>query len=217
MIKKTNITRSSIASITSILFFVLTSCAPPHLPDDASITSKNTEAKLDASTVKKQIRAAKYLTSWSITGAVAAKNKRKTWTASLNWKQQGPSRYQIRLFGPLGGGSVLVEKKGARIAYHDGSKHITTTNIDQLFYKETGVRIPLHNLYYWVRGVQAPGAVTSSQHDAQGYLTTLTQAGYTIQYENYRSVQGFMLPTKLRVSGPGGSLKLVIKQWEIHG
>lgn len=195
---------------------MLTACAPPHLPNETSITPNAAEEKLDAPTIQKQILAAKHLTSWSITGAVAAKNKRKTWTASLTWKQQGPSRYQIHLFGPLGGGSVLVEKKGARITYHDGSKHMTTTDIDQLFYKETGVRIPLHNLYYWVRGVQAPGAVTSSQHDTQGYLTTLTQAGYTVQYENYQSVQGIMLPTKLRVSGPGGSLKLVIKQWKIH-
>ncbi len=197
--------------------FVITSCAPSTLQEKSSLLSTTKQAeKLDKAQVKKQTRAAKHLNAWSITGAVAAKNKRKTWTASLTWNQQGPSRYQVRLFGPLGSGTVLVEKKGARISYHDGTKHLTTTNVDELLYKETGVRIPLHNLYYWVRGIKAPMAVTSSQHDAEGRLTTLTQAGYTIQYENYQSVNGFMLPTKLRVNGPGGSLKLVIKQWKIR-
>lgn len=133
----------------------------------------------------------------------------------MNWKQQGLNRYRLRLFGPLGGGSVLVEKKGRLITYQDGPKRVTTTNIDQLFYKETGVRVPLHNLYYWVRGVKAPGAIQSSEHDALGHFLTLKQGGYTVQYENYQTIKGVDLPTKLRVTGPGGHLKLIIKHWKI--
>ncbi|MCH9755784.1 MAG: lipoprotein insertase outer membrane protein LolB [Gammaproteobacteria bacterium] len=199
-----------IKTYTLGLVLLLTACtapSPPGVQTDTPNTKKPTAAR---------IKAAKHLSSWTITGAVAAKSKRKAWTASLDWKQYNLNRYQLRLFGPLGGGSVLVEKNGRLITYQDGGKRVTTTNIDQLFYKETGVRVPLHNLYYWVRGVKAPGAIQSSQYNATGHLITLKQGGYTIQYENYQTVKGIDLPTKLRVAGPGGHLKLVIKHWEIH-
>ena len=49
--------------------------------------------------------------SWDLSGALAAKNQNKAWTASLNWLQQGQNHYQIRLFGPLGSGTVLIEKQ----------------------------------------------------------------------------------------------------------
>ncbi len=197
-------------ALTVTCMSLLTACAPPTTPDSQATTPA------DSKSAARRTNAAKHLSSWTITGAVAAKNKRKAWTASLNWKQQGLNRYQLRLFGPLGGGTVLVEKNGRLITYQDGPKRVTTTNIDQLFYKETGVRVPLHNLYYWVRGVKAPGAVHASHVDATGHFTSLTQGGYTVQYEGYQTVQGIDLPTKLRVKGPGGQLKLIIKHWEIH-
>lgn len=194
-----------------LLTLSLTACAPPTPPGTVLSAGKKPEASTE-----KTVQAAKKLTSWTLIGAVAAKSKQKSWTASINWHQEGMNRYQLRLFGPLGGGSILVEKKGRMITYQDGHKRVTTTNIDQLFYKETGVRVPLHNLYYWVRGVKAPGGVQSSTKDAQGRLISLTQGGYTVMYSGYQTIQGRDLPTKLRVTGPGGSLKLVIKQWKIH-
>jgi outer membrane lipoprotein LolB len=193
-----------------VLTLQLTACAPPKLADT------NRVEQYDAKTTAKHINASKHLSSWQITGAVAAKTKNKSWTASLDWRQQTLNRYRLRLYGPLGGGSVLVEKNGRTITYQDGQKKIKTTDIDQLLYKETGVRVPLHNLYYWVRGVKAPGAIQSTEYDAKGHLITLKQGNYTVRYENYQTVKGRALPMKLRVTGPGGSLKLVIKHWEIH-
>ncbi|MDX2346172.1 MAG: lipoprotein insertase outer membrane protein LolB [Legionella sp.] len=192
------------------LILQLTACAPKTLPGTEAIEH------YDAKTTAKHINAAKHLSTWQITGAVAAKTKNKSWTASLDWKQQSLNRYRLRLYGPLGGGSVLVEKNGRIITYQDGQKKIKTTDIDQLLYKETGVRVPLHNLYYWVRGVKAPGAIQSTEYDAKGHLIILKQGGYTIRYEGYQTVKGRDLPTKLRVTGSRGSLKLVIKHWEIH-
>jgi outer membrane lipoprotein LolB len=189
-----------------ILSLSFTACAPPHIAPEITSPSKPAATATTA----------KHLSSWQITGALAARNKHKNWTASIDWKQETLNNYHIRLFGPLGGGSVLVKKNGHLITYQDGPKKVTTTPIDQLLYQETGVRVPLHNLYYWVRGVKAPGAIQSSQQDAEGRFTMLKQSGYTIRYENYQTVKGIDLPTKLRLTGPGGDLKLVIKHWEIH-
>lgn len=197
------------------LALLLTACAPPPPEDtmDAMTTPQTVEEKKEA---HKHIHAAKRLNAWTITGAIAASHERKNWTATINWRQQGLNNYLIHLFGPLGGGSVVVEKKGQVITYQDGPKRIRTTNIDNLFYKETGVRVPLHNLYYWVRGVSAPGNIEHSQKDAAGHYTLLRQGGYQITYSNYKTIKGVDLPTKIRVEGQGSKLKLVIKHWKIR-
>ena len=155
------------------------------------------------------------LSSWELSGAIAARNSKKGWTASLNWLQQGSNDYQIRLFGPLGGGTIIIEKHGSAITYRDGTKKITSNNASDLLQKETGTQLPVPNLYYWVRGVPAPGALSSSHRDNNDHLTSLNQAGYQIDYTEFTTVNGMNLPSKIRLQGHGILIKLVIKHWRI--
>lgn len=196
---------------TSLSFVALTACAPPQVPETTALTPERANK-----TEAPQARSAKTMSSWTIIGAVAAKNNQEAWSASLNWKQNGPNNYQIHLFGPLGGGSILIEKKGGVVTYQDGQKHTTSKNADALIYQQTGVHIPIQALYYWIRGLPAPGAVQSEQYDQTGHLSYLKQAGYTMQYMRYTKKQGIDLPSKLNVRGGGGNLKLIIKRWETH-
>ncbi len=155
------------------------------------------------------------LSSWELSGAIAARNKKRGWTASINWLQQGPNQYQIRLFGPLGGGTVIVEKHGAVITYRDGPKRISSNNADELLQKQTGVRLPVKNLYYWVRGLPASGSIQAKRVDANNYLIGFTQAGYSIKYTAYTSAGGMTLPSKIHLQGHGVLIKLVIKHWKV--
>ena len=155
------------------------------------------------------------LSSWELSGALAARNKQRGWTAMLNWIQQGPNQYQIRLIGPLGGGSVIIEKHGTVITYRDGAKRITSNNADALLQRKTGVRLPVKNLYYWIRGLPAPGPIQSVHRDAHHYLTAFDQAGYTIRYTAYTMASGMNLPSKIHLQGHGILIKLVIKHWKI--
>ena len=187
--------------------FFVTSCAPPKLAPELPVenTPSPGKTKIQSSTIS----------SWEISGAIAAHNKRKGWTASLNWLQQGANQYQIHLFGPLGGGTIIIENNGGVITYTDGPKKITSRNADELLQKQTGIRLPVHDLYYWVRGIPAPGTVQSSQYDPSAHLVSLTQAGYTINYTNYMSVNSIDLPSKIQLQGHDVIIKLVIKRWKI--
>ena len=155
------------------------------------------------------------LSSWEVSGAIAAKNRKRGWTAAVNWLQQGPNQYQIRLFGPLGGGTVIIEKRGSVITFRDGPKKVSSNNADELLQKKTGVRLPVKNLYYWIRGLPAPGAIHSEHRDANHYLISFDQAGYNINYTAYTSANGMNLPSKIRLQGHGVMIKLVIKHWRI--
>lgn len=198
---------------------LLVACAPPKAIIETSLpATPTTETKTEQTHNKPATSLkAETLSSWDLSGAIAAKSphNHKGWTASLNWLQQGSNQYQIRLFGPLGGGTVIVEKHGGVITYTDGPKKMTSNNADQLLHQQTGIQLPVNHLYYWVRGIPAPGSVQSAQRDASNHLTTLHQAGYTIEYTNYTSAGGLDLPSKIRLEGHGVMIKLIIKQWRV--
>ncbi|WP_058533383.1 lipoprotein insertase outer membrane protein LolB [Legionella saoudiensis] len=207
--------------------FLLTACAPPRppvmMPEQPSKVTKALpkgapaeKAPAEKAPVEKQHAAkAETVSSWEIRGALAAKNKSKGWSAAMHWTQNGPNSYQIRLMGPLGAGAVLINKKGGTITFQDGPKRITSTNADELLLKQTGVRLPVSNLYYWVRGLPAPGKVSSEKRDAANNLVMLRQSGYTITFGNYTSVKGVALPGMVRLDGNGVMVKVVIKNWAI--
>lgn len=185
----------------------LVACAPPK-PSEVPPTNK-------VIPLEKRKAETATISSWEINGAMAAKNESKAWSATLNWLQQGPSNYQIRLIGPLGGGTVVINKHGSQITYQDGPKKVTSTNADELLHKETGIRLPVNNLYYWVRGLPAPGGVQSTAHDQYNHLTQLKQNGYTINFTQYTSVKGIDLPSMIRMHGNGMMVKVIIKRWGV--
>ncbi|KTD23016.1 outer membrane lipoprotein LolB [Legionella londiniensis] len=185
----------------------LTACAPPQ---PASQAPENITMP-----VEKREKQTATVSSWVVTGAMAAKNQKKSWTASVNWRQQGMNNYQIRLFGPLGGGTVIIEKHNGVVTYKDGPKTVTSKNADELLQQETGIRLPVNNLYYWVRGIPAPGAIQSAKYDQYNHLTYLKQSGYTINYTRYTSVNNIDLPSKMELHGNGVTIKFVIKQWSV--
>lgn len=155
------------------------------------------------------------VSSFELNGAMAAKNKSKGWSASMNWLQNGPSSYQLRLIGPLGGGSVLVKRSGSTITFQDGAQRATSSNADELLKEKTGIRLPVNNLYYWVRGLPAPGDKASEARDQYNHLVQLKQAGYTINFTKYTSVKGIDLPSMIRLEGNGLMVKVIIKNWNL--
>ncbi|MCW8398517.1 lipoprotein insertase outer membrane protein LolB [Legionella sp. PATHC038] len=193
--------------IIMITPFLLTACAPPRpaaeLPENKVMPVEQRKAKTET------------VSSWELRGAMAAKNKNKGWSAAMNWRQEGPSAYQIRLMGPLGSGTVLIDKKGNTITYQDGPKKISSHNADELLVEQTGIRLPVNNLYYWVRGLPAPGPVQTEHRDKYNHLVALEQNGYTINFTKYTSVKGIDLPSMIRLEGNGVMVKVVIQNWTI--
>jgi outer membrane lipoprotein LolB len=210
---------------------ILTACAPPKIPSSfenlPQTTQNQSNAEIGAnlqttngtlSSGKNQpLNAANQKTpsSWELSGAMAARNKNKAWSASVNWLQRGAGSYQIRLFGPFGSGSVLIEKQGGTVVFHDGPKSATSKNADELLMQQTGVRLPVNNLYYWVRALPAPGSVQSAKRDQANRLIELHQAGFTITYLGYSNVGSTLLPTAIKLQGNGVFIKLIIKRWKI--
>lgn len=196
---------NALKRVSILSFCLLTACAPPHPAEELPTNKIIPVEKRKAETAT--------VSSWEIKGALAAKTKSKGWSATMDWVQHGPGSYQIRLMGPLGGGTVLVNKSGGAVTFQDGAKKATSSNADELLLKQTGIRLPVNSLYYWVRGLPAPGGVQSEQHDKYNHLTQLKQNGYTIDFTKYTSVKGIDLPSMIRLEGNGVMVKVVIRSW----
>lgn len=176
---------------------------------------KVTDANLNKKLAGGENSAASKITSWDISGALAARSSGKGWSASLNWTQRGAGAYQFRLSGPIGSGTILITKSGGVVTLRDGKKSTSSSNAQSLLKQQTGVSLPVPNLYYWARGIPAPGAVSDKKYDESGRLRVLQQAGYTIEYQQYASVGKAVLPTSIRLQGNGVFMKLIIKNWRV--
>lgn len=206
------------------LLCLLTACAPKN-NDDVSTTNKKTDAKKQstqastegtqeaqnttASSKLSHTKAAS-VASWQLSGAMAARSKHKAWSAAVNWAQQGANNYQIRLSGPIGSGTVLINKHGGVVTYRDGAKTASSSSAEDLLLHQTGIRLPVSSLYYWVRGLPAPGGA-SVQKDANNHAAQIRQNGYTVDYSRYNGD----LPTLIRLQGNGVVIKLAVKQWNV--
>lgn len=215
---------NALKHIGLLSFAMLTACAPPktfvHTEDinTQDMTKPGLIEKQASEVTNTQSISAlseKIPSSWELSGAIAARNKTKAWTATVNWLQRGPSAYQIRLSGPLGSGAVLIEKQNGLIRFRDGPKSATSKNADELLQQQTGIRLPVNNLFYWVRGLPAPGPVQSSKRTPSNQLQVLHQSGFTIEYLGYTKTGNAVLPSLIKLQGNGIFIKLVIKRWKI--
>lgn len=175
---------------------------------------EKTEAPVLKNEKKVSIKAEE-IKAWHISGALAARGNNKSVTASFNWRQTGPENYQIHLYGPLGGGSVLINRSAGMTTYKDGPKKDTDTNAARLFKRETGVALPVEHLYYWIRGLAAPGGIQAAHRDAAGSLQSFQQAGYHVACSNYMEAHGLRLPGKIQIQGPHVMIKVVVKGWRV--
>ena len=186
---------------------MLFACAPPR---PASEPAEN-----EVKPVEKREAEIKTIQSFELNGAMAARNPKKSWTASVNWLQTGPTNYQIRLFGPLGSGTVLIKRSGGVVSLQDGPKRVTSKDAEQLLLQETGVRLPVPNLFYWVRALPAPGGSPKIERDRYNHISVLRQDGYTVQYLKYTSTPKGDLPSSIRLEGRNIKVKLIVKRWKV--
>lgn len=153
--------------------------------------------------------------NWSLSGMIAARTSNNAWSASIQWRQQG-SQYQIALFGPLGTQAVnLFGMNGfAELNTADGKRFVSSSP-EELLASQTGWRLPVSNLYFWIRGMPVPQARSAAQYDAAHHLIALDQNGWSVRYLNYMHIGNYYLPARIFLYHPALNVKILINQWQI--
>ncbi|MDM8558843.1 lipoprotein insertase outer membrane protein LolB [Candidatus Parabeggiatoa sp. HSG14] len=159
---------------------------------------------------------ANQLDSWHLKGRIAIVTEDDSWTANVHWQQQGTD-YQLRLNTPLGQGVLLLEGNDISVVMHTANNEtFRAHNPDALVAQVLKLEIPVTGLHFWIRGLPSPKTIpTRYVLTKTGYLKSLQQDGWEIEYGRYLNVDGINLPRKIFLDNNQFQVKIVISQWNI--
>ncbi len=189
------------------LILLLAGCATVFQPSAVAPTQK-----LSWQQRQKQLLA---INHWQLRGAFSVQTPKNVNMAHMNW-QQDERHYLINISGPLNiGGVQIIGQPGQVTLVASAKQKYTASSPEELLQQALGYRLPISNLYYWVRGVPVPDLPAKTQLDPQQHLIALQQEGWQIQYADYTHVSNTDLPTKVTLVNPELRIRMVINQWQV--
>ncbi len=157
------------------------------------------------------------LDRWSLRARLALSNGGDGGSGQLEWSHS-PDRSEMRFHGAFGRGSwrLTSETGGAALRLADGTVY-TANDVESLVLAQTGWRIPVQALQFWVRGVESPLLAGNAViRDEQGRLQRLEQLGWTVVYDRYRQLDnGMVLPRKITATSQDSRIRLIVKSWQV--
>ena len=149
--------------------------------------------------------------AWSMSGRLAITNGKDGGSGRIEWRQAGP-RFDVTLSAPVTRQSWRVTG-GEGDAVLEGLEGGTRTGPDAaaLVFEATRWRIPVDALVRWVRGSGSPGATLA--YAADGRLQRLTEAGWVIDYADWRQIGGVELPGRVEAKQGEARVRLVVDDW----
>lgn len=158
--------------------------------------------------------------NWELRGRLAVRADDQGGQATLVWRRDG-SRHDIRLGGPLGRGMLQLTQDESGAQLLDAEQRIVRApSAEELLFRYSGWDLPVENLNYWVRGLPVPDVAMERELNDNGFLKTLRQEAWEVQYQEYVLVDGRNLPRRLSLSNPRKTagqpamqVRLVIERW----
>lgn len=162
------------------------------------------------------------LYAWKLTAKIAISTPQIKESANLVWQVNGDSNV-MRLFGPLGVGSIRIEfdSNGVTLTDTRGRTH-QGRSAEALLSRITGWPIPISALKYWLFVVPEPKSVTQYLMNEDA-VVAIGQRGWQIDYSKFQEPNGLTpsLPKKIvatKTAFYGGveetaKVRLVVKSW----
>lgn len=132
--------------------------------------------------------------------------------ASLIWNE-APPRTRLVISGPFGAGTAVLEEgaEGARLEL--GERTARDVDAGRLLERELGLRLPVREARDWIRGRPSSEAAVVTARDEAGRILTLEEAGWSVRFDRYTVVDGFLLPGRVDMERGGYRLRFVATRW----
>lgn len=168
---------------------------------------------------------------WEVKGKLGVKTHKRGGQANMLWKRESED-HDINLYGPLGGGRVVLTRTAEGATLRDSKKQTYhAQSAEELLYRVAGWRVPFGAMRYWVLGMPMPGEQYAESIDEWGRLKSLRQSGWEIEFAEYRVFDGRELPRKFTMTALPGTLliaddqlgesdqvrvRVIIKRWRFN-
>lgn len=177
---------------------------------------------------QRRVESLSAISDWEVKGKLAVKTHKRGGQATMLWQRQAED-HSINLYGPLGGGRVVLSRTAEGATLRDNKKntyHAPTA--EELLYRIAGWQVPFGAMRYWVLGIPKPDVPYQQSLDERGRLQSLQQSGWDIEFLEYREFEGQELPRKFFMSARSGvahiaedqlgendqvRVKVIIKRW----
>jgi outer membrane lipoprotein LolB len=200
---------------TSILYLFCGIALFSGLPGCSTVAplSSPTNAKPSSPSWAEREQQLRQLDHWQLQGKIAIRSPSDSASASIAWKQD-QKNYSISILGPFGSNAVQIYGGPGQVKLQNAQgKQFYANTPEQLLLDQTGWKLPVSSLYYWVRGLPVPGEAGEREFDPYHRLSKLSQQQWRVSFDEYKTFDGLELPTKLVLVHPSLNIKLVIKQW----
>lgn len=166
------------------------------------------------------------LNIWQAKGKFSYSSNIESKSGNFDWRQEYDD-YEVRLYGPLGLGTVRISGNNQSILVRSGNKSFESNNPQQLLLESTGLEIPINYLSKWMTGQTATSTATNLTYakqpeDIEGmYIQQFSEAGWNISYDEYEQTvllndetQTYTsLPTKVLLQKGDIKLQLLTRSW----
>ena len=156
------------------------------------------------------------LQDWRAKGRIALATPGDSFTASLNWQQQFQN-YDVRLSVLFGQRTLRVlQQNGTATLSAPGRAAVNGVDAELLLLRELGVRVPLTQFVFWMRGL--PGNVGTPSYDNNGRLQKLVYrdadgVNWNASFGRFKVVDSLELPELIDIIGGDIRIRLLINSW----
>ncbi len=153
---------------------------------------------------------------WCMNGRSSAKFQKTGWQAGIKWCQTD-SKTALELTGPINLGRVSIRYYLGELWISESRDQLSISHsAEKLLESRLGFKVPLSAFRFWLIGTARPGIKSSRELDHDGNLSLLKQHDWMIRYSNYRAVNGYLLPGKIKLTNTSVSLKIVADNWDLQ-
>ena len=152
-----------------------------------------------------------YVPQFELVGRLSVRDGQRGEFGTLRWQRTATSQ-QIILLSPLGQTvAQLTQQAGGKAVLLANNETRTARTLTDLTRDALGTAVPIDELAHWVQGhAQAPG----SSRAAVAPATQFQHAGWRVEIENYRSVDGSAVAGRVVAIKGDIVVKLVIDEWK---
>lgn len=197
--------RRSIRCLVGVLLLILTSCAGhvQRSPENESRLWQQHEENVSV------------LTQWKISGKLGVRSESNAGSATLEWEDYN-GHYTIYLTGPFGRSIASIRGLPGFVSMTVPDQDtLTDSSLEKLVYTQTGWVVPFSMLQYWVKGIPAPGEYDDLQLNTYNRLMSLSQHGWSIEFDRYGVTLDHDMPGRVRLQKGDTRVTLLIQSWEL--
>jgi outer membrane lipoprotein LolB len=161
------------------------------------------------------LRAVGAAAHWQLQGKIGIREPGNSGSAMLSWRQQADESYLLVLAGALGLGKLVIRGDANGVEWTNSrGESLRYPDPEALIREVWGWGVPIDALRFWVRGIPQPGIPFESLITSDAMAAGFSQAGWTLSYSDYRTVDGLALPTRIRLERGEVVLTVVVSRWQ---